>query len=109
MIRIIRVIIDDFQWPMLSAEVAWGERSISRDSVYDTAATNFEPMLTNALQFTVREIIQEMKTNGRQDKKGDEGILTRETPQRVEERPESQKPEAGDRHRVVGKTKRKVK
>ena len=62
MIKVIKIVINDRTWPDLTCTVDdWDGGLVGRGSLYDTASTNFEPLVTNALHKAVREIIKENK------------------------------------------------
>jgi hypothetical protein len=65
-IKVLRVVLDDINYPHLSCEVTSDNYAVGRESVYDTAFPNFEVLLTNALRVKLREMLEDRK-NGDED------------------------------------------
>jgi hypothetical protein len=113
--KVIRILLDDATFPELRCEVQSSDSNpIIRTSLYDTATSNFTPMVNNALMFAVRDIIRNRKENSNaRNESHDERVQERQTAQRVEERPKGKVSKTGHRHRPVRATKvqakRKVK
>lgn len=96
MIHVITIFIRDEAWPELTCNVIEGKvddfgllqreipsvRKSGRQSLYDTATSNFTPLVQNALMFTVRDIIAARKDPHGQSEEAVSPAQEQRTPKR---------------------------
>lgn len=108
-VKHVRLVIHDEHWPEIDCHIfhASGRLEV-RVSPYDTALSNFELPVRNALLYAVQQLFQERKEGlNARSFQNDEGVQKRDAAQRVEKRPEGEVTKTSDRDRVVGRTKSK--
>jgi len=114
--RTIVVEVDDETWPMMNCVITSkaSHAEIRRQSLYDTAFTNFEVHVTNTLRAAVGIIIRERQNHGTSGQTGEDRedngrVQTRYAAEWVEERAKSKVPKAGRGHRPQPSSQKKVK
>jgi hypothetical protein len=107
--EIIRVLIHDDGWPQIMCNVSSSTGTMQRESLYDTAGSNFEPHVLNALRSAVGTLIQKRRRNMQngnettssettQDRENDGGVQKGYAKKRVQKRAKSHVRKTGKSH-----------